>query len=272
MANLSKFIDTSRCTACRGCQTACKNWNQLPAEILEFKGYLQTHEDTSPQTFTYVVMKERLKQEKMDWLFLKRQCMHCTEAACEKVCPENAIFHTAEGAVVVDREKCIGCGYCAQYCPFGVPKINEKEKKMYKCHLCSDRISNNLQPACATTCPLGAIRFGERNKLVAEAKKRLTEVKKQYPNANLYGLDDQFLQGTGVFYLLLEEPEFYGLPAKPAIPVVASIWQDVIQPIGKMLPVGVLGAIFASAVSNRIMKNNHGDHHESERGEEHGQQ
>ena len=172
MTRLSKFIDTSKCTACRGCQTACKAWNELPAEILPFKGFLQTHEDTSYETFTYVQMNERFSGGKHDWFFVKRQCMHCTDAACEKVCPQKAISHTETGAVVVDHDKCMGCDYCAQYCPFGIPKIKD-EKKMYKCHLCSDRVSNNLKPACAKTCAPSAIQFGPRDEMVKKAEEAL---------------------------------------------------------------------------------------------------
>ena len=255
MAKLSKFIDTSKCTACRGCQTACKSWNQLPAEILEFKGFLQTHNATSPNTFTYVAMAERLENGKPDWLFSKRQCLHCTDAACQTVCPENAISHTDNGAVVRDKAKCMGCGYCAQYCPFGIPKVEQAEKKMYKCHLCSDRVSNKLKPACAKTCAPGAIQFGERGELVSTAKARLREVKQAYPNANLYGLDDQFLGGTNVFYLLLEKPEFYGLPPSPAVPAVTGLWKNVIQPVGKAVPLGALGAILVSAFLTRVKAN-----------------
>jgi formate dehydrogenase iron-sulfur subunit len=252
MARLSKFIDTSKCTACRGCQTACKAWNELPEEILEFKGNLQTHTDTSPVTFTYVSMHERYENSRHDWFFLKRQCLHCADAACEKVCPEKAISHTKDGAVVRDMDKCMGCEYCAQYCPFGVPKINEQQKKMYKCHLCSDRVLNGLKPACAKTCAPSAIRFGERDELVQAAKARLAEVKNKYPNAVLYGLDNQFLGGTNVFYLLLEKPEYYGLPANPEVPAITGIWKNVIQPVGKVLPIGALAVIGASMFMNRV--------------------
>lgn len=254
MARLSKFIDTSICTACRGCQTACKSWNELEAEILPFKGYLQTHEDTSPNTFTYVSMHERVDGNKTDWFFLKRQCLHCADAACEKVCPEKAISHTPEGAVIRDASKCIGCDYCAQYCPFQIPKINAAGNRMFKCNLCAERVSQNLKPACAKTCAPGAIKFGDRVEMVALAKKRLAEVKKEYPKANLYGLDEQFLNGTNVFYLLLEDPKFYGLPTKPAIPAMAGFWKDIIQPFGKLMPMGALGAILVSTYMTRVKK------------------
>lgn len=252
MAKLSKFIDTSKCTACRACQVACKQWNELPAEKVQYMGTFQTVFDTSPNTFTYVSMKESFADGKHTWTFAKQGCLHCTEASCEKVCPEGAISHSATGVVVRDEEKCIGCGYCAQYCPFNIPKIDKTSKKMSKCHLCSDRVANNLEPACAKTCAPGAIEFGDRDKLVQSAKARLAEVKKVYPDANLYGLDEQFLAGTNVFYLLTEKPEYYGLPAKPAVPTAAIIWKDVISPIGKVLPVAAISAIAVSAAWIRL--------------------
>lgn len=249
----SKFIDTSKCTACRGCQTACKNWNERPAEILEFKGSLQTHDDTSPDTLTIVKMHETTEDNKIQWHFRKHQCFHCTDAACVKVCPEKALSHSETGQVVRDKEKCIGCGYCSQYCPFQVPKIDKTEKKMYKCSQCADRVANGLKPACANTCAPGAIAFGERAAMVKAAQDRLAIVKQQYPEANLYGLD--ILDGTNTFYLLLKTPEFYGLPAKPTVPTSAVIWKDIISPVGKVLPVAALGAIAVSSVYIRLKGN-----------------
>lgn len=271
MPKMSKFIDTSKCTGCRGCQTACKGWNELPAEILEFRGNLQTHADTSPSTFTHVVMKERLADGKMEWFFQKRQCMHCTDAACVKVCPQKAVYVTEQGAVARDTEKCIGCDYCVQYCPFGIPKINESAKKMYKCTLCNERTANNLKPACVRTCPTGALQFGPRHEMVNTAQERLAQLKKTYPAAGLYGLDEQFLSGTNVFYLLLEKPEFYGLPVKPQIPLEAVLWQDYIQPMGKLFPLGAIGAIMVSAFMTRVAVVNQSKHSgDSEGGNVHG--
>lgn len=255
MALLSKFIDTSKCTACRGCQTACKAWNEKKAEIVEFKGFLQTHEDTTPDTLTFVKMHEEFKGNyEHEWFFRKHQCFHCTDAACIKVCPEEALSKTETGQVVRDYDKCIGCGYCAQYCPFKIPKINKVEKKMYKCTQCADRVANGLKPACAKTCSPGAIMFGDREEMISAAKARLDLVKKEYPEANLYGLD--ILDGTNTFYLLLKTPEYYGLPAKPTVPTAAKIWKDVISPVGKVLPVAAIGAIAVSAAWIRLKGNN----------------
>lgn len=255
MARLSKFIDTSKCTACRGCQTICKSWNEMPAEILEFRGTLQTHADTSSKTLTFLQMQEKVEGGQIQWHFRKHQCFHCAEAACIVVCPEKALSHSATGAVVRDYEKCIGCEYCSKYCPFNIPKVDQDLKKMFKCTLCSERVDNNRLPACAQTCPPGAILFGDRAAMVAQAKERLVVVKELYPNANLYGLDDQFLSGTNVFYLLLESPEYYGLPKNPVIPAAANLWQNIIQPMGKVLPLGALGALMVSAFLNRVTVN-----------------
>lgn len=215
MARVGKFIDLSKCIGCRGCQVACKQWNQLPAQIEGFNGSYQTHADTLPKTYTVVQMIEVEEQGRLEWHFRKHQCMHCAEPTCVRVCPHKARKQTAEG-VVYRVGDCEGCSYCAQKCPFGVPKIDATAKKSYNCWMCYDRIGNNLQPACAKTCPTGAISFGNRDDLVAKAQGRLAEVQIKYPQANLYGMN--FLGGTGVFYLLLRDPGFYRLPANPVVP------------------------------------------------------
>lgn len=260
MAKLSKFIDTSVCTACRGCQTACKNWNELPATDTTFTGSYQTMADTDHQTYTIVTMKERYHGDfKYDWFFRKHGCMHCRDASCILACPEEAVYRTESGAVVKDPEKCIGCGYCSNYCPFGVPKIDEEKNQMMKCTMCFDRVANDLTPACAKTCPPQAVKFGPREDMIKEAQARLEEVKDKYPKANIYGLDDQFLGGTNVIYLLLEEPGFYDLPANPKVPATLGLWKDVVQPVGKILPLGALGAVLAATFVTRVKGNSQDD-------------
>ncbi|GAW29178.1 Ig-like domain-containing protein [Carboxydocella sp. ULO1] len=218
MARMGKFIDLSKCLGCRGCQTACKQWNNLPAEIEGFSGSYQTHRDTLPRTYTIVKMKEIEENGKLEWHFRKHQCLHCGEPTCVRVCPHKARKQMPEGAVY-RQGGCRGCAYCVVKCPFGVPKIGS-DKKSYSCWLCYDRITNNLKPACATACPTGAITFGVWDELVNQARTRLGEVLSRWPKANLYGAD--FLGGTGVFYLLLREPEFYDLPVNPRVPAPGS--------------------------------------------------
>lgn len=254
---LSMFVDLTLCVGCRGCQTACKSWNQLPGEKTSYYAGLQTMPDTTPHTYNLIKFKETEENGKIEWFFFKRQCMHCTEAACIKACPENALSHTETGAVVRDYDKCIGCGYCARYCPFGIPKVDEGAQKMGKCTLCFDRVAEGLTPACSKTCSPGAVQFGERSQLLSQARTRLEEVKQQYPDANLYGLEEQFLGGTNVFYLLPKSPEFYDLPKQPAVPAILTTWKDVIQPVGKALPLAALGAVAVSAFLTRVRENGH---------------
>lgn len=218
MARVGKFIDTSKCTGCRGCQIACKQWNQLPAQIEAFRGSYQTHAATLARTYTIVQMQEQESAAGVEWHFRKHGCMHCAEATCIKVCPHKAPRRMAEGPIY-RVSGCKGCSYCAVKCPFKVPKI--ADGRAWACWMCYSRISNGLKPACVSTCPAGALSYGVRDELVLQAQKRLAEVRVRYSEANLYGLN--FLGGTGVFYLLLKAPSFYGLPLNPSVPA-GSTW------------------------------------------------
>ena len=150
-----------------------------------------------------------------EWLFRAHTCMHCTEASCEKVCPTGAISHNGE-IVIIDQEWCIGCGYCVQACPYHVPHKDEEEGTARKCRMCIDRITNGLAPACATTCPSGAISFGERDNLIAAAQQRITYLRnKGYADANLYGETE--MSGLQTMYILTHEPSEFGLPESPQL-------------------------------------------------------
>jgi formate dehydrogenase iron-sulfur subunit len=149
------------------------------------------------------------------WSARKHACMHCVEASCEQVCPTGAISHNG-AAVVIDQEWCIGCGYCVQACPFGVPHKDEHVGTARKCTFCVDRISNGEIPACADACPEGAIQFGERDSLLNTAGARVEYLKSNgYPKANLYGEYES--GGLHVLYVLDDEPAVYGLPGEVQI-------------------------------------------------------
>lgn len=227
------FIDTTKCMGCRGCEVACKQWNDLEADIRPYNGSYQTKENFAPQTYTVVNMKELETDDGgVKFLFGKRQCMHCTEASCMMVCPQKAISRTPEGAVVIDREKCIGCGYCVQNCPFDVPQVDQKTKKASKCTLCADRIAEGLVPACVKVCPPGAIQFGEREELLVKAKARLEEIKALFPNAYLYG--EKEVKGAAL-YLVTEKPGVYGLPPEGTqVPWQVKFWKYFARPVGEI--------------------------------------
>lgn len=154
--------------------------------------------------------------------------MHCTAAVCAWVCPSYARGYDTTGAVTIDRERCIGCGRCEEYCPFDVPRLGEENVSprlpvelgvpraiAYKCNFCKDRLEEGLIPACAKTCPPKAIQFGERADLVEQGRARVKALKATYPKAYLYGEDE--LRGLHVLYILTEEPGIHGLPQKPEV-------------------------------------------------------
>ncbi|OGO05907.1 MAG: hypothetical protein A2Y73_03425 [Chloroflexi bacterium RBG_13_56_8] len=219
MAN-AMLIDTSKCTACRGCQVACKQWNDLPAEETHNWGSYQNPQHLSATTWKLVTFNEEGAGDDFRWLFLPTQCLHCTDASCVSVCPTGAAYHHGE-FVLIDQSQCIGCGYCVEACPFGVPHSmpgpNGRHKStVRKCTFCIDRISSGLMPACAKTCPAGAYKVGERSELIAAGKARVERLKtKGDTNAYLYGENE--LGGLHVMLVLRDRPLLYGLPEQPRV-------------------------------------------------------
>lgn len=254
--DMAMLHDVSRCTGCRACMVACKQWKDLPAEITPFDGAYQSHKSLSSKTYNLVKMNERVEDGKFHWDMIKVQCMHCENPACMKGCPEEAISKTATGAVVIDRDKCVGCGYCAINCPFDVPKIDGETHKSTKCNMCADRIENGMTPSCAQTCTASAINFGPKDEMVALAHARLEDVKKDFPNAQLYGVDPNGVGGTNMMYILTDRPDVYGLPAEPKTPDAAiNIWKDIVRPLGKFAGVAaIVGCAGAYGLSKVIAK------------------
>ena len=240
----SMLVDTSKCTACRACQVACKQWNQLPAEQTEFTNTLENPAHFSPVTWTKIVFGEEYidpENGRMHWPFSKQGCMHCTDAACIKVCPANAIYRTDLGTVYIDETRCIGCNYCAANCTYNVIGFDRVANVARKCTFCFDRITNGEIPACVKTCPTGALQYGDRNEMVALAKKSLKRLKeKGNDKANIYGLDE--LDGLGVIYVLESNPATYGLPEDPKIKLSTHIWDIVFKPVRVLV---VAAAFFA---------------------------
>jgi formate dehydrogenase iron-sulfur subunit len=175
------------------------------------------------------------------WLMSSDVCKHCTHAGCLDVCPTGALFRTEFGTVVVQADVCNGCGTCVAGCPFGVverrtdgtagPKTKRGERKgeqpevpnlgvAQKCTLCYDRLIDDETPACAKTCPTTSIKFGDHDDMVATAKERVAELHAQgRTEARLYGANElDGVGGTGSVFLLLDEPEVYGLPPDPRVP------------------------------------------------------
>ena len=215
------LYDSSKCTACRGCQVACKSWNEHEAEETTNRGSYENPEELSPETWVKMRFIETEREGKFAWLFARRACMHCTDASCSIVCPTGAILKTDEGFVHIDQEWCIGCGNCVQACPFDVPhKDHHHTGTAMKCTGCTstglNRQDEGLAPACVTTCPTSALKFGERDQLLSEANQRIADLKaKGLSNATLYGKNE--LGGLHVLYVLEDIPEAYGLPESPQV-------------------------------------------------------
>jgi formate dehydrogenase iron-sulfur subunit len=250
------FTDTSICIGCKACEVACKEWNAVPDDGFTLLGSSYDNTGAlGASTWRHVAFIEQpavpaahppaapvdLGMPTVDlpgtavgadgrtdfrWLMASDVCKHCTHAGCLDVCPTGALFRTEFGTVVVQDDICNGCGYCVPACPFGVidRRVGEKgvtknEGIAQKCTLCYDRIGDGLQPACAKACPTTSIQFGDLDELRERAQGRVEAMHEAgITSARLYGEDPtDGVGGVGAFFLLLDEPEVYGLPPDPVV-------------------------------------------------------
>lgn len=198
---MAMLIDTTRCTGCRACQVACKSWNDLPAGASEFSDSGTNPRHLDARNFTRVLFEEvSTHGGEPRWTFVKRQCMHCVEPACAAACPVGALTKLPAGPVVYRDDRCIGCRYCMLACPFQIPKFEWAARVPYvrKCTFCADRQAAGKKPACAATCPTGALLFGERERLLAEAHRRIDAAPARYQRT-VYG--ETTGGGTSMLYL-----------------------------------------------------------------------
>ena len=209
-SDMAMLVNVTKCTGCWECYKACKNQNNL-------EGTVPFDPEDPPELSSNCWITLFTLKRGAAWRFRKHACMHCTDASCEQVCPTGAISHQGV-AVVIDQEWCVGCGYCVQACPFGVPHKDEHTGTARKCNFCIDRISSGQEPACAEACPTDAIQFGKRAGLIAAATTQVESLKTGgYPNASLYGGDEYELGGLHVIYMLDDRPSVYGLPEAPQL-------------------------------------------------------
>lgn len=241
-----KLIDVTKCIACKGCQTACKNWNQLPSQETTFTGSYENPADFDANTWCRVKFNEH-DEDGIKWYFSKFQCMHCSDPACKTICPVSAISKTSSGSVKVDIDTCIGCGACIGACPFDVPRIGNG--KMYKCTQCFDRTGNNLVPACATTCPTGAVSFGDKDAKISEANDRVAAISGKHPNAQVYGVEE--LDGLGTIYVLPDAPDKCGLPADPQVSLSTYFMYAAMAPIKTLAAVGLTVGFMHKFLENK---------------------
>ncbi|KUI28920.1 4Fe-4S ferredoxin [Mycobacterium sp. IS-1742] len=251
------FTDTSVCIGCKACEVACKEWNEVPVsgEGDGFNLLGMSFDNTGnlgANSWRHVAFIEQPvpQREAVDlgmpdvsgagidmvgqrpdfrWLMASDVCKHCTHAGCLDVCPTGALFRTEFSTVVVQQDICNGCGYCVSGCPYGVIERREGDGRAWKCTLCYDRLHDGLEPACAKACPTDSIQFGPLDELRERAALRVEQLHERgATEARLYGHDpDDGVGGDGAFFLLLDEPEVYGLPPDPVVPTrdAAAMWR-----------------------------------------------
>jgi formate dehydrogenase iron-sulfur subunit len=265
------FTDTSVCIGCKACEVACKEWNLVPEDGLVWTG--ESYDNTSElgaNTWRHVAFIEQdaplridgdhaeLAGDALRWLMSSDVCKHCTHAACLDVCPTGALFRTEFGTVVVQEDVCNGCGYCVPACPFGVidrrelpaqdrsgPFAGKPDGRVWKCTLCYDRLKGGHEPACAKACPTQSIQFGPLDDLRERAAERIEKLRDEgWNGARLYGESpDDGVGGFGAFFLLLDEPEVYGLPPDPVVTTrdLPGMWRTAALAAG-VLVAGVFAA------------------------------
>jgi formate dehydrogenase iron-sulfur subunit len=222
------FTDTSVCIGCKACEVACKEWNLIPDDGFNLLG--MSFDNTGmlgANSWRHVAFIEQERPSvaraggdgDLRWLMASDVCKHCTHAGCLDVCPTGALFRTEFGSVVVQQDVCNGCGYCVSACPYGVIERRQGDGRAWKCTMCYDRLRDGLEPACAKACPSDSIQFGELDVLRERARERVDALHARgVTEARLYGDDPgDGVGGTGAFFLLLDEPEVYGLPPDPVV-------------------------------------------------------
>ena len=194
------LVDLVRCMGCRGCQVACKAWNDNLSEVTLCLGCYDNPPKFSSDTWSLIRFTEVEEGNKLDWVFSKLQCMHCEHPGCVAACPVAALEKTPEGPVIYHDDKCIGCRYCMYACPFGVPTFDWDKAVPYirKCTMCADRVAQGIDPAYLKSCPTDALVFGDREELLAEAKQRIAARPDKYIE-HIYGETEA--GGTAWMYL-----------------------------------------------------------------------
>lgn len=206
------LFDSTLCVGCGACSMACKERNGLPRTAEH-----PLQDELSSKTYSTV------KQH--GTRFARHLCMHCAQPTCASVCPVGAIQKTKDGPVVYVENRCIGCRYCMQACPFMIPRYawEEVKPRVHKCDLCADRLARGLATACAEACPTGANKFGDREALIAEAKARIAANPARYVD-RIYGVED--VGGTAVLLLSGVPFDQLGYPTDlPRRPMPDLTWE-----------------------------------------------
>jgi len=148
---LAFYFDQTRCTGCHTCAVACKDWHDLPAELVNWRRISSFEEGKFPNVTV---------------AHLSVSCAHCARPACAAACPEGAIVkRKKDGIVFVDAEKCTGCRLCEDACEYGAMQFRSDGATAEKCNFCSDRLEKGEPPICVASCPMRALDLGDFDEL-----------------------------------------------------------------------------------------------------------
>tara|TARA_B100001123_G_C15343554_1_gene1036033 strand:- start:9027 stop:9890 length:864 start_codon:yes stop_codon:yes gene_type:complete len=242
----SKLVDISKCIGCKGCEVACKEWNELGVEPTSNFGSIQSHKDLSPNTWLLMRFNEIEVDGDLQWLIKKDACLHCEDPGCLFACPApGAIVQYTNGIVDFNQENCIGCQYCVTGCPFDIPRFHPATKTVSKCNMCIDRVEAGLEPACVKTCPTNAIAWGSKHDMEALADQKVETLKSRgYQNAAVY--NPAGVGGTHMMYVVPhgDRLEDYRLPEDPTASPAPLTALGFVKRVGAFfLSFGVLGAL-----------------------------
>jgi formate dehydrogenase iron-sulfur subunit len=224
------FTDSTLCIGCKACEVACKEWNDVAEDGLNFTGF--SYDNTGAvghSTWRHVKFVEGTpapgvggnSSEQITWEFSSDVCKHCEVAGCLEACPTGSIIRTEFGGVYVQPDVCNGCSYCVVACPFGVVQKNPEDGRAFKCTFCYDRQKVGLTPACAKACPTESIMFGAIEKLKAHAQQRVERLHQNgMTDAQLYDPTETSVKGLHAFFLVRGDPKAYNLPPKPEVPTI----------------------------------------------------
>lgn len=230
MPTTAFLTDSTLCIGCKACEVACKEWNGVQEDGLEWSG--NSYDNTGAlghSTWRHVAFVENTPEpgfggnapELSSWGFLSDVCKHCGNAGCLEACPTGSIVRTEFGGIYIQPDICNGCGFCVVSCPFGVVARNEDDGRAFKCTFCYDRQKVGLNPACATACPTESIKFGEIEHLREAACDRMEELHSRgMHDATFYDASHTSVEGTHAMFILRGNPKTYNLPPNPEVPTV----------------------------------------------------
>src|SRR6266852_1948209 len=253
------LTDSTLCIGCKACEVACKEWNGIGEDGLDWSGF--SYDNTravGASTLRHVKFVEHAPEpgfggnapELNSWAFSSDVCKHCGVAGCLEACPTGSIVRTEFGGVYVQPDICNGCGYCVVACPFGVIDRRPDDGRAFKCTFCYDRQKAGLEPACAKACPTGSILFGDLEELERAADRRIAQLHAAGMNdATIYNPKKSSVGGTHAFFLVRGDPRSYNLPPDPVVPttLLKPGWNAVGFAAGAM----AIGSLLAFALCGR---------------------